>query len=108
MPSDCYRTATFSIMLDHAFGIFNNVPPRFQWSELDVPFPSDDEFFETTNFDDMVAQAINPKSSLKMKDAFLVLFAPLETANTDLNFLRHGNMTALNMQMLMHCELPSS
>lgn len=92
-------------MLDHAFGIFNNVTPRFQWAEIDLPFPNDDEFFKAANFDDMVAKAIQPKRSMKIKDAFLKLFAPPASAEEDLGVLRHGTLSALDMQMLIHCSL---
>ncbi|KUJ20601.1 uncharacterized protein LY89DRAFT_578525 [Mollisia scopiformis] len=96
------RTATLAIMLDHAFGIFNNVPPRFQWAEIDLPFPSDDHFFKTTNFEDMVAKSIQPKRSMKIKDAFLNLFTPPMSMEQDLSSLRQRALTALDMQMLIH------
>jgi hypothetical protein len=97
-------TATLATMLDQAFGIFNNVSPRFQWAELDLPFPSDEVYFQLTNYDDLVAQSLHPQNKMKIKDAFLVLFAPPETAEEDLKVLRSGNLTAHDMQMLMHCK----
>lgn len=91
-------------MLDHAFGIFNNVSPRFQWAELDLPFPSDDIYFQVANYDELIAQSLYPRSKMKIKDAFLLLFSPPETAEQDLKVLRVGNLTALDMQMLIHCK----
>merc|ERR1711964_427468 len=38
------RTATMAVMLDHAFGIFNNVSPHFQWAEIDLPFQATTHF----------------------------------------------------------------
>jgi hypothetical protein len=95
-------------MLDQAFGIFNNVSPRFQWAELDLPFPSDEAYFQLANYDDLVAQSLHPQNKMKIKDAFLILFAPPETAEEDLKILRSGNLTAHDMQMLMHCKPPLS
>ncbi len=91
-------------MLDHAFGIFNNVSPRFQWAEIDLPFPSDEEFFKTANYGDMVAKSVQPKRSMKIKDAFLTLFAPPESVEHDLGVLRQEALSALDMQMLIHCS----
>jgi hypothetical protein len=90
-------------MLDNAFGIFNNVSPRFQWAEIDLIFPSDDRFFAVANYDELMAQSLFPVSKMKIKDAFLVLFSPPEKATEGLAFLRNGNLTALDMQMLIHC-----
>jgi len=93
-------------MLDHAFGIFDNVSPRFQWAEIDLPFPSDDVYFKVTNYDELVAKSLYPQHKMKIKDAFLVLFSPPETAEHDLKVLRNANLTALDMQLLIHCEFP--
>jgi hypothetical protein len=90
-------------MLDNAFGIFNNVPPRFQWSELDIAFPSGDDFFTTTTFAEMISKSLPPRPKMKIKDAFLLLFSGPETAEDDINTLRLNGITALDMQMLMHC-----
>jgi hypothetical protein len=94
-------------MLDHAFGIFNNLSPRFQWAEIDLPFPSDDVYFKVANYDELVAQSLYPQHKMKIKDAFLVLFSRPETAEEDLRVLRAGNLTALDMQMLIHCKFLS-
>ncbi|KAF8867283.1 hypothetical protein BDZ45DRAFT_638740 [Acephala macrosclerotiorum] len=96
------RTTTWAVMLDHAFGIFNNVPPRIQWAEIDLAFPSDDQFFMTANFDDMVAKSVQPKRSMKIKDAFQRFFASPASAEQDLGVLRQGALSALDMQMLIH------
>jgi hypothetical protein len=89
-------------MLDNAFGIFNNVSPRFQWAEIDLPFQSDDNFFRLPNYDAMLASSAKPIQRMKMRDAFLLLFSPPETADENLTVLRSGMLTALDMQMLIH------
>ena len=90
-----------AVMLDHAFGIFNNVSPHFQWAEIDLPFPSDDAFFSISNFDEMVAKSAIPRLGMKIKEAFLILFS-VEGAEDELDVLRRGKVTALDMQMLVH------
>ncbi|KAK2626116.1 hypothetical protein QTJ16_004378 [Diplocarpon rosae] len=92
------RTATITMMLDHAFGILNNVSPRFQWAEFDLPFPSDDVFFQISTFDEMIAKSAAPRYGMNIKTAFSVLFGPRD----DFAVLRGGNVTALDMQMLIH------
>ncbi|KAH6719294.1 hypothetical protein BKA61DRAFT_472893 [Leptodontidium sp. MPI-SDFR-AT-0119] len=95
------RTGTVAVMLDHAFGIFNNVSPHFQWAEMDLPFPSDDKFFQISNFDMMVTETAIPRLGMRIKDAFLILFSP-DGADDELDVLRRGRVTALDMQMLVH------
>ena len=90
-------------MLDNAFGIFNNVSPRFQWAEIDLTFPSDDRYFGVATYDELMANSLFPIRKMKIKDAFLVLFSPSDKVEEGLTFLRSGNLTALDMQMLIHC-----
>jgi hypothetical protein len=93
-----------AVMLDSAFGIFNNVSPRFQWAEIDLTFPSDDGYFAVANYEELMAHSLFPVRKMKIKDAFLVLFSPPEKAEEGLTFLRRGKLTALDMQMLIHCK----
>lgn len=97
-------TVTIATMLDNAFGIFNNVVPRFQWAEIDLTFPSDDRYFKLTSYDQMLATRQFPQRKVKIKDAFLVLFSPPEVGDKNLTVLRQGYLSALDMQILMHCK----
>jgi hypothetical protein len=90
-------------MLDHAFGIFNNVSPRFQWAEIDLPFPSDDRYFNMASYADLQAQSLYPQQRMKVKDAYQVLFTSPESPERDLNILRGANLDTFDMQMLIHC-----
>lgn len=92
-------------MLDNAFGIFNNVVPRIQWAEIDLPFPSDDGYFKVSSYDQFITAVAFPIRKMKIKEAFLVLFSPPEVNNNNLAPLRDGNLTAHDMQMLIHCTL---
>ena len=89
-------------MLDNSFGIFHNVSPRFQWSELDVPFQTDDRFFRLANYDAMLASKMTPVRRMKFKDAFLLLFSERASEERNLDILRSAQLTALDMQMLIH------
>ncbi|QSZ35309.1 hypothetical protein DSL72_008178 [Monilinia vaccinii-corymbosi] len=96
------RTATIMMMLDRSFAIFNNIVPRIQWSEIDLPFPSNDEYFKAASYDGLGCHAGYPVSKIKIKDAFLLLFSRMETAEEDLMPLRNGNITAMDMQIIIH------
>lgn len=102
------RLITMALMCDNSFGIFHNSSPRFQWAELDVPFHSPDTFFRLANYDALLASnlKITPPTKLKVKDAFLLLFSTPETAEENLTTLRAATLTALDMQMLIHCADP--
>ncbi|KAG9228019.1 hypothetical protein BJ875DRAFT_478678 [Amylocarpus encephaloides] len=96
------RTVNLAVMLDHAFGIFNNVSPRFQWAEIDLPFISDDRYFNLVSYADLEAQSLYPQQKMKVKDAYLILFSSSHSADQDLNVLRTANLTVLDLQMLIH------
>lgn len=91
-------------MLDNVFGIMNNVVPRFQWAEIDLAFPSYDRHFRLTSYAHMVATNEFPGLRMKIKDAFMILFSPPSIDDTNLNVLKDGNLTALDMQILIHCK----
>lgn len=93
-------------MLDSAFGIFNNVSPRFQWAELDLSFPCDDKFFRVSSYQELLSTNQFPILKMKIKDAFLVLFENVEATGGGLIRLREAGLSALDMQMLIHCPSP--
>ncbi|KAG9241572.1 hypothetical protein BJ878DRAFT_536451 [Calycina marina] len=96
------RTATIATMLDNAFGVFNNVSPRFQWAEIDLAFPSDDQFFKIANYEQLIIAQRFPSRKMKIKDAFMSLFTSAQSADYNLRVLKEGHLTALDLQMLIH------
>jgi hypothetical protein len=94
-------------MLDATFGMFNNVPTRFQWPEMDLPFPGDDEFFKIASFHDMISASTAPRRRMKVKGAFIALFSPKGSPD-HLRILRTERLTAFDMQILIHGPLISS
>ena len=103
LSSKLSSMAGLAIMLDNAFGIFNNVLPRFQWAEINLSFPSDDKYFKTANYEELIAYSPFPQRKMKVKDAFLCLFSPPDRSEDSLRTLILNNPTALDMQMLIHC-----
>lgn len=96
------RTATIAMMLDNAFGIFNNITPRLQWSEIDLPFPSEDRYFEFASYEELLADSRFPYPKPKIKDAFMMLISAGDNWKDELRCLRLGTLNAMDMQMLMH------
>jgi hypothetical protein len=91
------------MMLDHAFGILNNFAPRFQWAEIDLPFPCDEVFFNVSTYEEMISRSLFPQRKMKVKEGFLNLFSQPKSADENLQALRAGKLTGLDMQMLIHC-----
>jgi hypothetical protein len=92
-----------AMMLDHAFGILNNLAPRFQWAEIDLPLPCDDVFFKISTYEEMISRSLFPQRKMKVKEGLLNLFSQYESADENLKVLRAGKLTGLDMQMLIHC-----
>jgi hypothetical protein len=92
-----------TLLLDSVFRIFNNVPPRINWAELDLPFPSDDRSFGLATYDELIATRVFPVRKMKIEEAFLILFLPPEASKEKLKVLRDGSLTPLDMQLLIHC-----
>ena len=64
------------LALDSAMGIFNNVPPRVNYCELDLQMPCHPEYFELSSHAEMLQRSSFPRSRMKLIDAFQKLFLP--------------------------------
>ena len=85
---------------DTAMAIFNNVPPRISFSEIDVHLPCDSMYFELSSYYEMVNRSMHPKPKMKLVDAFQKLF----TAPTDLpTAIERNSLNCWDMLLLVHC-----
>jgi hypothetical protein len=91
------------MMLDAAFGIFNNVSPRWQWAEVDLSFPSSDIYFELANYSELISTQKYPVQKMKMKDAYLILHSTPDAEGRNLQRLRNSDLSPLDLQLLIHC-----
>lgn len=66
------------LALDSAMGIFNNVPPRVHYCELDLQLPCQPEFFDLSSHAEMMQQSLFPRPRMKIIDAFQRLFSQPE------------------------------
>lgn len=64
------------LAFDAAMAIFNNVPPRITFSELDLPLPCEQAVWETGSYAELVGKSMFPRSRIKLLDAFQLLFVP--------------------------------
>merc|ERR1711939_89650 len=69
------RTMNILLALDSAMGIFNNVPPRIHYVELDLQMPCHPEFFELSSYAEMLTRSSFPRTRMKLIDAFQRLFS---------------------------------
>jgi len=92
------------IMLDNAFVIFSNLPPRFEWTELDIQFPCEPQYWELATFEEAYNQSRLPKRKIKVRDAFERLFVCPDTDPENLAALKGGVLNLLDLQILVHCK----
>ena len=85
---------------DTAMAIFNNVPPRISFSELDVQLPCDSMYFELSSYSEMLSRATFPKPRIKLIDAFQRLFAPPSDLAT---MVEKDAFNCWDMLYLIHC-----
>jgi len=96
------RILNIMTMLDNAFVIFSNLPTRFDWTELDVQFPSEPQYFALSSYEEAYAHSRLPQRKMKVRDAFEKLFVCSETEPECLTSLKGGNLNMLDMQILIH------
>ncbi|OAL27801.1 hypothetical protein AYO20_09654 [Fonsecaea nubica] len=68
------RTMNVILALDSAMGIFNNVPPRINYCEVDLQLPCHPEYFELSGYAEMLQQGSFPRPRMKLIEAFQKLF----------------------------------
>jgi hypothetical protein len=88
------------LALDTAMGIFNNVPPRINYCELDLQLPCSSEVFQLTGYTEMNQRSGLPPRRMMLIEAFQKLFVhPSELKEAyqhevlccwDLLYLIHG------------------
>src|ERR1700744_4708757 len=72
--TDFIRTMNVILALDSAMGIFNNVPPRVNYCELDLQLPCHPDSFQLTSHAEMLQRSAFPRGRMKLIDAFQKLF----------------------------------
>jgi hypothetical protein len=64
------------LALDSAMGMFNNVPTRVSYYELDLQLPCHQQFFELSSYTEMLQKSLFPPPRMKLIDAFQKFFQP--------------------------------
>jgi hypothetical protein len=62
------------LLLDSAFGIFDNIQPRIDLCELELQLPCDPIYFKTANYQEMAINSLFPHQKMKVLDAYQMLF----------------------------------
>ncbi len=76
IPSESSKSRTMNVLLalDSAMGIFNNVPPRVNYCELDLQLPCHAEYFDLSSHSEMLQRSSFPRTRMKLIEAFQKLF----------------------------------
>lgn len=90
------------LALDSAFGIFNNIPPRVDLSELDLQLPCDPVYFETSNYEEMVIRSQFPRHKMKVLDAFQKLFMTQSPTSTRFDPVERHALNSWDLLILVH------
>lgn len=92
--------------LDNAFGIFNNLPPRFTWSEVDWELPCESKYFEAANYEDMRDRSCFPERKIKVTEAFQLFFLRSSPQSERFDPVKKGSLNMWDLQILVHSEFP--
>lgn len=68
---------------------------------MDFSLPSDHGVFQAANYQELMTYAGIPRGKMKLKEAFLPLFAPRDKADEAVRRLRLANLTVFDMSILM-------
>lgn len=87
------------LALDSAMGIFNNVPPRVNYCELDLQLPCHPEYFELSSHAEMLGRASFPRTRMRLIEAFQKLFVDPEELRSA---FQHEILGCWDMLYLIH------
>jgi hypothetical protein len=99
---------TIMMTLDNAFGIFNNLPPRFALNELGLELPCEPEAFEATDYEGMRSRSIFPHKKLKITEVFQLFFLHSNPQSPRFDPVPKGSLNMLDLQIIVHgrCQSP--
>ncbi len=95
------------LSLDNAFGIFNNLPPRVELSELDLQLPCDPICFETADYQEMVIYSRFPRPKMKVLDAFQKLFMTQSPTSARFDPVEKNALNCWDLLIVIHRKFHS-
>jgi hypothetical protein len=100
------------LLLDSAFGIFDNIPPRIDLCELDLQLPCDPVYFKTASYQEMVVKSVFPHQKMKVLDAYQKLFAAPSSASGCSDSVEKGLLNSWDLLVMIHrmysCRFPTT
>jgi hypothetical protein len=94
------------LLIDSAFGIFDNIQPRIDLCELDLQLPCDRVYFETVNYHDMVMKSVFPPQKVKVLDAYQKLFLPSGVTSSGTDLAGKNTLNCLDLLIMVHRAYP--
>lgn len=93
------------LALDSGMGMFNNVPSRINYCEVDLQLPCHTQYFELSSYTEMLQKSLFPSPRPKLIDAFQRFFQP----QSEVKFLfQSESICCWDMLYLIHgqCDPP--
>jgi hypothetical protein len=100
------------LLLDSAFGIFDNIPPRIDLCELDLQLPCDPIYYKTASYQEMVVKSVFPHQKMKVLDAYQKLFVAPTSASGCSDPVEKGLLNSWDLLVMIHrmysCLFPTT
>jgi hypothetical protein len=104
--NEFYRTMNVLLLLDSAFGIFDNIQPRIDLCELDLQLPCDSIYFETVNYQEMAITLLFPPRKMKLLDAYQKLFIEPNGDSGCSDTFEKSALNSWDLLVLIHRKCP--
>lgn len=93
------------VAFDAAMAIFNNVPPRITFSEIDVALPCEQQYWEVGSYAELVSLQSLPQPRPMLMDMFQLLFAPTNDFRPVAEKINWNCWDMLYLVHLLYCHV---
>jgi hypothetical protein len=90
------------LLLDSAFGIFDNIQPRIDLCELDLQLPCDPIYFKTASYHEMAINSLFPHQKMKVLDAYQKLFTGPSGASRSSDLAEKSSLNSWDLLIMIH------
>jgi hypothetical protein len=99
------------LLLDSAFGVFDNIQPRIDLCELELQLPCDPIYFKTANYQEMAINSRFPHQKMKVLDAYQKLFTAQSDSSGSIASAEKTSLNSWDLLILIHrtysCPVPT-
>ena len=99
------RFMNVMIAFDAAMAIFNNVPPRLTFAEIDLMLPCEQHFWEMSSYAELMSQQLFPRPRPKLMDMFQLLFLSTTEFYPEADKISWNCWDMLYLVHLLYCHV---